>query len=98
MSFADLVRGMRGLVQPPIADIDSYWSPLEKAQASQMLACSVIGSPSTVRAGLEALRERTKADELMVVAAIYDPAARLRSYEILADVVRGVSNSRSHAV
>ena len=86
MSFADLVRGMRGLVQPPIADIDSYWSPLEKAQSSQMLACSVIGSPSTVRAGLEALRERTRADELMVVSDVFDPALRLRSLEIIADV------------
>jgi luciferase family oxidoreductase group 1 len=86
MSFADLVRGMRGLVQPPIADIDSYWSPVEKAHASQMLACSVIGSPSTVRTGLEALRERTRADELMVVSDVFDPALRLRSFEIIADV------------
>ena len=86
MSFADLVRGMRGLVQPPIDDIDRYWSPVEKAHASQMLACSVVGGPDTVRAGLEALRTRTQADELMVVSDVFDPALRVRSFEIIADV------------
>ena len=86
MSFADLVRGMRGLVQPPIEDIERYWSPVEKAHASQMLACSVIGSPSTVRTGLAALRARTNADELMVVSDVFDPALRLRSFETIADV------------
>jgi luciferase family oxidoreductase group 1 len=86
MSFADLVRGMRGLVQPPIDDIEGYWSPVEKAHASQMLACSVIGSPETVRAGLAALRARTGADELMVVSDVFDPALRLRSFEIIAEV------------
>jgi len=85
MSFADLVRGMRGLVQPPIDDIDQYWSPAEKLHASQMLACSVIGSPGTVRAGLQALRARTQADELMVVSDVFDPALRQRSFEMIAD-------------
>ncbi len=86
MSFADLVRGARSLIQPPIDDIDTYWSPVEKAHASQMLACSVVGSPATVRHGLDALRARTNADELMVVSDLYDPALRLRSFEIIADV------------
>src|SRR5690606_40028700 len=47
MSFANLLRGARGLSQPPIDDIDSYWSPMEKAQAEKMLARSVIGSRDT---------------------------------------------------
>lgn len=84
MSFTDLIRGRRGLSRPPIDDIDSYWSPLEKARAMQMLACSVVGAPQTVKAGIAALVAETGADELIVVSDIYDHAARLRSFELIA--------------
>lgn len=84
MSFTDLFRGARGLSRPPIDDIETYWSPAEKAQAQQMLACSVVGAPDTVRRGLERLIAETGADELMIVSDVFDPAARLRSYEIIA--------------
>jgi luciferase family oxidoreductase group 1 len=86
MSFADIFRGARNLMQPPIDDIESYWSPHEKAQASQMLTCSVIGSPETVRNGIQSMIDRTNADELMIVSDIFDPEKRLRSFEIIADV------------
>jgi luciferase family oxidoreductase group 1 len=85
-SFANLRRGRPGPQQPPIDDIDTYWSPAEKEMASRMLACSIVGSPQTVRDGLERFVAWTQADELMVVSAIHDPAARRRSYEILAEV------------
>lgn len=85
-SFTNLFRGTRGKLQPPIADIESYWSPSEKVQASNMLGCSVVGSPRTIREGLTRLIEKTGADELMVASAIYDHGARLKSYEILAEV------------
>ena len=85
-SFANLIRGTRGLLPPPIDDIESYWAPMEKMQASNMLSCSFVGSADTVRRGLTAFLERTGADELMVASAIYDHGARLRSYEILAEV------------
>lgn len=84
--FANLRRGTPGPYQPPIEDIETYWTPQEKAQASHMLHHAVVGAPDTVRAGLEAFAERTQADELVVVSALYDPAARLRSYELLAEV------------
>lgn len=87
MSFANLVRGARKLTQPPIDDIDSYWSPQEKAHASQMLACSIIGGRDTVRRGIDALLARTRADELMIVSDMFDPAKRLRSFQIIADIM-----------
>ena len=37
-----------------------------------MLKYAVVGSPETVRPGLEEIVELTGADELMVVSAIYD--------------------------
>jgi luciferase family oxidoreductase group 1 len=86
MSFADLARGARQVLQPPIDDIDQYWSPPEKARASAMLACSVIGSAETVRKGIDAFLQRTQADELMVVSDLFDFTKRLRSFEIIADV------------
>ena len=85
-AFTNLFRGTRGRLQPPIDDIDTYWSGLEKAQASRMLACSFVGSPATVRARLDEFLARTGADEVIVASAIYDHAARLRSYELLAEV------------
>jgi luciferase family oxidoreductase group 1 len=85
MSFVNLFRGARGLSQPPIDDIESYWSPSEKAQAARMLARSIIGSPETVRSGIEALVAETGADELIVVSDVYDHTARLRSFELIAD-------------
>ncbi|HUQ52414.1 MAG TPA: LLM class flavin-dependent oxidoreductase [Gammaproteobacteria bacterium] len=85
--FTNLLRGARGRMQPPIDDIEAYWTPAEKARASHMLGCSFVGSPSTVREQLSDFVERTRADELIVAAAIYDQAARLRSYELLAETV-----------
>jgi luciferase family oxidoreductase group 1 len=86
MSFANIFRGARGLSRPPIDDIETYWSPAEKAQAMRMLARSIVGSPDTVRAGLEALVKETGADELIVVSDVYEHAARLRSFELIAEV------------
>jgi luciferase family oxidoreductase group 1 len=84
-SFANLVRGRGGQIQPPIDDIEEYWTPAEKFQASRMLAHSIVGSPTSVHAGLKHFVATTHADELMIVTSIYDLAARIRSYELLAE-------------
>ena len=84
--FADMVRGARGYIKPPIDDIESYWSGLEKVQAQRMLACSFVGSPKSLRIQLNDFIAETGVDELMVATAVYDHAARLRSYELLAGV------------
>lgn len=86
MSFVDLHRGTRGLSKPPIDDIEAYWSPLERAQAARMLACSIVGARDKVRAGMEWFIARTGADELMIVSDVFDHAARLRSFEIIAGI------------
>jgi luciferase family oxidoreductase group 1 len=85
-SFANLHRNQRGQFPAPIKDIETYWSPQEKMMASHMLSFSVVGSPETVRKGLKAVYEETEADELMVVGSIYDLEARLKSFELLAQV------------
>jgi luciferase family oxidoreductase group 1 len=83
-SFTNIFRGRRGRLPKPIDDIERYWSPVERERVERMLARSFVGSPDTVRQGLEAFVEETRADELIVASAIHDHAARLRSYELLA--------------
>jgi alkanesulfonate monooxygenase SsuD/methylene tetrahydromethanopterin reductase-like flavin-dependent oxidoreductase (luciferase family) len=55
---------------------------------AEFTACSAVGGPETVAEGLRAFAARTGADELMVTTQVYDHAARLRSYELLAEVHR----------
>ncbi len=83
MRFIGMIRNERGLLQPPIADIESYWTPSEKLHASRMLACSFVGSPATVGRELGKFVARTGLDELMVASAIYDQEARFRSFKLL---------------
>jgi luciferase family oxidoreductase group 1 len=87
MSFTNIFRGARGLSRPPIDDIETYWTPVERVQASRMLARSIVGSAETVRAGIAALVAETGADELMVVSDVFDHQARLRSFEMIAAAV-----------
>ena len=86
-SFTNLVRGTGGKLQAPIDNMDDYWIAAEKYHASHMLKHSVVGSPETVRSGLEAFIGLTNADELMIVTSLYDHPARIRSYEIVANLV-----------
>ena len=86
-SFVNLVRGTRGQLRPPIDDIEAYWSPAEKAHVSRMLACSFVGTGGQVADRLHDFVAQTKADELIVAGAIFDHAARLRSYELLAQAM-----------
>ena len=49
-SFTNLLRGTRGQLRPPIDDIETYWTPPEKARASNMLTYAFVGARDTVRA------------------------------------------------
>jgi luciferase family oxidoreductase group 1 len=97
-AFTNLRRGTPGQIPPPIDDIDSYWSSVEKASASQTLLCSVVGSPETVERRLLNFLDVTKPDEIITTAHIYDHSARLRSFELLAEIrARLASPEPQHA-
>jgi luciferase family oxidoreductase group 1 len=83
-SFTNALRGRRGRLPAPIDDIDSYWLPYERERVSSMLRRSFVGTPASVREGLQRFAAETAADELIVAAAIHDHEARLHSYELLA--------------
>jgi luciferase family oxidoreductase group 1 len=94
-SFLNLIRGMPGKIQPPVDSMENLWTEPEKALVQSRVGGSIIGNAETVKSKLEKFVGETDADELMINAMIYDHAARLRSYEIVADVWREKSSAQS---
>jgi alkanesulfonate monooxygenase SsuD/methylene tetrahydromethanopterin reductase-like flavin-dependent oxidoreductase (luciferase family) len=78
--------GRRGPLPPPVVDFEQGLDLRAKAILQQALSCAVVGSPQTVRHGLEAFINKTRTDEIMVTGNIFDHAARVRSFEITAQV------------
>jgi len=85
-AFINLRRGMPGQIPPPIDDIDAFCPPAERAGVDYALSFSVVGSYETVERGLASFIATTQPDELMVTANLYEHAARLRSFEIVAQI------------
>ena len=94
-SFLRLIRGTPGQMLPPVDSMDGLWTAQEKALVDARLGGSIIGGAQTVKKGLAKMLGETKADELMINAMIYDHAARLRSYEIVADVWKEKTSAQS---
>ncbi len=94
-SFLRLIRGTPGQMLPPVDSMDGLWTAQEKLLVDARLGGSIIGSAATVREGLDKMLSETKANELMINAMIFDHAARLRSYEIVADVWREKTSVQS---
>ncbi|WP_373796047.1 LLM class flavin-dependent oxidoreductase [Neisseria dentiae] len=86
--FLNVVTGSRSGMQPPQADIAQHIPPHILNMADAMMSCSLIGAPDTVKFQLDRLQAQVQADEIMAVSYIYDKTAQLRSYELLADVVK----------
>ena len=84
--FANLFRGTPGQLPPPVEDMNTYWSPGEAAGIARALCYACVGAPDTVRSLLREFIDMTKADELMITAQIFDHQARLRSFEIAAEL------------
>ncbi|MBS1853539.1 MAG: LLM class flavin-dependent oxidoreductase [Acidobacteria bacterium] len=86
-AFINLHRGRPGQIPPPVDDIEAIWSPLEKEGVNRSLAYAFVGGPETVARGLRSFIEARQPDELMITAHLYDQSARLRSFEIAAEVM-----------
>ncbi|MBM2710330.1 LLM class flavin-dependent oxidoreductase [Mesorhizobium caraganae] len=92
-AFVNLRTGRPGRLPPPVEGYDQTLEPMAKTMLGQALSCAVVGSPETVRQGIDAFVRRTGADELMVTAQIFDHAARVRSFEILAEAHKSLSQA-----
>ncbi|MET0295341.1 MAG: LLM class flavin-dependent oxidoreductase, partial [Phenylobacterium sp.] len=90
-AFVNLRRGRPGKFQPPIDGYEEGLNDMERATLRQISACSFVGAKDTVREGLSAFLQRTGVDEIIVACQMFDHAARLRSYEIAAEVRKALA-------
>ncbi|HEY2028160.1 MAG TPA: LLM class flavin-dependent oxidoreductase [Myxococcales bacterium] len=84
-AVVNLRSGRPGKLPKPRRDL--VWNPAERMILDQFFTCSAVGSPETVRRGLEQFAERTKVDEIIVAGQVFEHAARVRSYEIAAQAM-----------
>jgi luciferase family oxidoreductase group 1 len=90
-SFLNSRRGRPGKLPPPVHDLDQRMDRYARAILDDALSCAIVGSVETVRRGMEDFIARTGADALMVTANIFDHAARLRSFELVARAHGGMA-------
>jgi alkanesulfonate monooxygenase SsuD/methylene tetrahydromethanopterin reductase-like flavin-dependent oxidoreductase (luciferase family) len=83
-----LVRGEPLMSRPPVTSMEGLWSPAEREMVEAKLALAIVGGPQTVCWKLAALLEQTQADELIFTSDLYLHSDRLRSFEILAEVLQ----------
>lgn len=83
-----LIRNELAPLSPPVKSVDGLANSFEQAAIAAKRSAAIIGSPSIVRRKLEAFLEETQADELIITCNPYEHAARLRSYEIVAEIAK----------
>lgn len=83
-----IIRGKSYPLMPPVDDMSSVWTEHEAAAIQNMMAVTYVGSKETVATGLEDLIKFTGVNELMITTTIYDHAARLKSFQITAEVIK----------
>ena len=88
-----IVTGLRQPLQPPVDSMDNVWQPHEKAAVLQMMQYTFIGSVETIRQRLQSFVVATGVDEIMVASYIYDNAAKIKSYELIAPLFK-MANGR----
>jgi luciferase family oxidoreductase group 1 len=87
LAFVRLRSGRPGRFPSPEEAAAYQYSPTEDEIARSWTGSHVVGSPERVRKELLELADRTGADELMITSMVHDHRARLRSYELVADVM-----------
>ncbi|QNF31585.1 LLM class flavin-dependent oxidoreductase [Adhaeribacter swui] len=85
-SFINVIRGKSQPLQPPVDNMDDIWDANEAYAVQQMLRYSFVGNPEQVKESLQSFVDSTQADELIISSHIYDQAARVRSYELIAEL------------
>lgn len=85
-AFVNLRTGRPGQLPPPVEGYANQLPPPARAMLDDVLSCSAIGSPETVRKAIVAFIGRTQPQELMITSQIFDHSARLHSYKITTDI------------
>lgn len=89
LAFLNIIRGKSGKLSPAVENIEEVWTAYEKGIVEKMLHYSVSGSRSVVKEKLQQFLDETQADEMIVNTHVFDQQERIRSYEILSQIVTG---------
>jgi luciferase family oxidoreductase group 1 len=81
-----IITGKRRPLQPPVDSMNGLWGDYEEAAVMQMMKYTFIGDRDKIAKNLSQFQERTQLDEIMITSHIYDPGARIHSYEVLKSV------------
>jgi luciferase family oxidoreductase group 1 len=84
--FLGLVRGNPVYIQPA-RDMNTVWSEHEKQAVYQSISGSIVGSPETVKGQLEKFIDNAQVDEIMLTSYIFNHEDRLKSYEIISELI-----------
>jgi luciferase family oxidoreductase group 1 len=91
--FLALIRHQPVELKPPVDSMDGLWNALEKQAVNARLARAIVGSPDTVARKLAEFLEITGVQEIFAVTDTYEHSDRLRSYELLRDVLRKIPSA-----
>ncbi len=86
-AFVNLRTGRPGQLPRPVEHVEEHLDPFALASADQALSIAAVGAPDTVRRRLSELVARYRPDELILTGQIHEHAARLRSFEIAAEIL-----------
>jgi luciferase family oxidoreductase group 1 len=84
-----IISGRRRRLQKPVDSMNGLWTDQEEAMVKQMMHYAFIGDAQKIGAELTIFQQETQLDEIMVTSHIYDPEARIHSYELLQGVLKG---------
>jgi len=90
--FLNMHRGRPGPLEPPLETMDSTWSAFEEAHIRKTLSYAFVGGRESVQRQLQRFIRATGADEIIIVGHIFEHQARLRSFEIAAEIVRSLES------
>jgi luciferase family oxidoreductase group 1 len=84
--FLRLIRNQPVELLPPVDSMEPLWTEREREAVESRLGAAIVGSDSTVRAGIEKLVNDTGAAELIIVTDTYEHEDRLESYRRVAGI------------
>ncbi|MBT8140399.1 MAG: LLM class flavin-dependent oxidoreductase [Gammaproteobacteria bacterium] len=90
-SFVKLRLGTPGKLSPPKEKFLQGLGPIEQGLLQQVMSCSAIGSEKTVSSRISDFYRQTQVDEIILASTIYDFDSRIRSFDIAANVIRGIN-------
>ena len=90
-AFVRLRTGQPGKLPRPVEDIDAEVGVQMRQAVDQALRVTASGSRKTVKAQLAELIDRYQPDEMILTGQIHNHLARVRSFEITAEVMKEIA-------